>query len=152
MLLWMNSLLAFACFLASIWYFNYISYGSGFMMLLVAIAIPMMMRIMPKLRYRRSKTAYEAHSAYTFYDDHFHVKVSAQGTEGEVTAQYSRYSRVMETQQAFYLKTPEKDYIILPKHCMSSDQTQKMHALLANKYGEKFTVDKKFAKTLQEET
>lgn len=137
-------------FLLSIWFFIHLSYGNSIVMFLYALGLLIFYAMIPRLRYRQSKTAYEAHSAYTFFEDRLHVLVSDRGTEAEVTALYSHYTRAMETAYAFYLKAPEKHYIIFPKRCFSPEQVPILHDLFARQFGDQFTMEKKTERLNQE--
>jgi len=92
----------------------------------------------PRLAYRRRRETYEAAVSYVFFEDHLCMRKSDQGADTQVTAQYSRYPWGGESLTAFYLKTPDRNYVSLPKHCLTKEQADTLRDLFVRKFGENF--------------
>lgn len=75
---------------------------------------------------------------YVFYTTHLETHIHEPDSEGQITSQYSRYVHIEETQAYFYLKRPDKFYVQLPKHCMTSEQITALRELFARTHGGKF--------------
>ncbi|MDR0532102.1 MAG: YcxB family protein [Oscillospiraceae bacterium] len=92
----------------------------------------------PRIAWRQIRVTFQAPVAYVFYEDHLTSHKSDRGCELQTTAQYTRYEWAAERKTAFYLKTPEKSYVTLPKHCMTPEQAEALRALFARQFGERF--------------
>jgi hypothetical protein len=106
--------------------------------LLVLIAIWVMRLTEPKRIYKRSHAAFSALASYAFFEDHLHVLINDKDADHETVARYDRYEKAVETAHAFYLKTPNKGYINLPKRFMTDRQIPALRELFTRRLGEKF--------------
>jgi len=92
----------------------------------------------PARTYKKNRAAFDAVAVYAFFEDHLCVRISDRGSDTQVTAQYSRYLWAAETGAAFYLKTPDRNYINLPKHCFTESQAAALRELFARTFGDRF--------------
>jgi len=97
-----------------------------------------LLAIRPRQAYRHCRETCEAAKSYAFFEDYLFIQWSDRGADTQVTAQYSRYTWAAESYTAFYLKTPDRNYMSLPKHCFTEDQTAALRALFARKFGDRF--------------
>ena len=133
---WLMGIFLALVLLCAVWSYELPERSVPLIVFGLALAIGAFTR--PRRIYKKKRAAFDAHASYVFFEDHLYVQVNDRGSDNEITAQYSRYLWVAETKSAFYLKTPDKNYIILPKHCMAPEQINALRELLARKFGERF--------------
>ena len=137
-LLWVNALLWIAFLLICIYFFVSTYYLYGAVLLALALVLNVQRITAPGRYYKKNRAAFDAQRVYAFYEDCLFTKISDRGSDSEITSQYSRYLRAEETKTAFYLKTPDKNYVNLPKKCFSEEQIDVLRELFGRKFGEKF--------------
>jgi len=135
---WLRGLYTALILLVSVWNFASMKILGGIILLVFGTAFAIMFFTEPARAFKKNRAAYDAHAVYAFFEDHLCVLVSDRGADSQITAQYSRYLWAAETNTAFYLKTPDKNYINLPRHCFTDEQAQALRELFTRKFGERF--------------
>ena len=106
--------------------------------LLVFPIFAVLLMTKPGRHYRRHRDSFDTGAIYSFFEDHFSVRISEKDSQTYIDAGYERYLWVAETASAFYLKKANRDYVYFPKKCFAEEQTAALRELFARKFGEKF--------------